>query len=81
MLQPVRDQINDLWNWLKLPPAMRRDANGALVTLENIAAGHDAVVAALEKMLAAARCNYDPAVALSEYGAMAEAALANARGG
>ena len=36
---------------------------------------------ALKKMLAAAKCHYDPAVALSEYGALAEVAIARAEGG
>ncbi len=35
---------------------------------------------ACKKLLAAAKCNYDPQAALSEYGAIAEAAIAKAEG-
>lgn len=36
---------------------------------------------ALENMMAAARCHYDPILALNEYGAQADAAIAKAKGG
>jgi hypothetical protein len=50
-------------------------ANGWL-----LAAAPD-LLAALKKMMAAANCHYDPVVALAEYGAIAEAAIAKAEGG
>lgn len=63
-----------------------RCEGGAVFAEEEIAANAaliksaPALLAALEKFVAAAKCGYDPAVALEQYGAMAEAALVSARG-
>jgi hypothetical protein len=45
---PVSDKIENLHDWLMLPPEMRRNSAGAAVILGEIAASHADLLAACE---------------------------------
>jgi hypothetical protein len=47
---PVSDKISNLRDWLLLPPGMRRGSAGAAVVLDEIAASHADLLAALERL-------------------------------
>jgi hypothetical protein len=47
---PVSDKIQNLHDWLLLPPEMRRGSAGAAVVLDEIAASHADLLAACEDL-------------------------------
>jgi hypothetical protein len=49
---PVSDKVENLRDWLLLPPEMRRDSAGAAVILGEIAASHADLLGACEAFLA-----------------------------
>jgi hypothetical protein len=71
---PVSDQIENLHDWLMLPPEMRRDSAGAAVILGEIAASHANLLGALEAL-----ADVQNGPPLHKYAADWEAAMQKAR--